>query len=105
VFGAAIDLLAHGVDRLTSSAPLGYGDLARFPMPVLFPWMATLPSEQCSDAIRAWLWDEAPPVAALGCSPPPPAARLPSPNTGRSSYDLDGHHWEVIWMDPKMMPQ
>jgi predicted lactoylglutathione lyase len=20
---------------------------------------------------------------------------------GRSFYDLDGHHWELIWMDPK----
>jgi len=20
---------------------------------------------------------------------------------GRSFYDLDGHHWEVMWMDPK----
>ena len=20
---------------------------------------------------------------------------------GRSFYDLDGHHWEVLWMDPK----
>jgi predicted lactoylglutathione lyase len=20
---------------------------------------------------------------------------------GRSFYDLDGHHWEVFWMDPK----
>jgi uncharacterized protein len=20
---------------------------------------------------------------------------------GRSFYDLDGHHWEVVWMDPK----
>jgi hypothetical protein len=19
----------------------------------------------------------------------------------RSFYDLDGHHWEVVWMDPK----
>jgi predicted lactoylglutathione lyase len=19
----------------------------------------------------------------------------------RSFYDLDGHHWEVMWMDPK----
>lgn len=23
---------------------------------------------------------------------------------GRSFYDLDGHHWEVLWMDPKGMP-
>jgi predicted lactoylglutathione lyase len=22
---------------------------------------------------------------------------------GRSFYDLDGHHWEVLWMDPKGM--
>jgi uncharacterized protein len=21
--------------------------------------------------------------------------------SGRSFYDLDGHHWEVLWMDPK----
>jgi predicted lactoylglutathione lyase len=21
-----------------------------------------------------------------------------------SFYDLDGHHWEVVWMDPKGMP-
>jgi uncharacterized protein len=20
---------------------------------------------------------------------------------GWSFYDLDGHHWEVVWMDPK----
>jgi uncharacterized protein len=20
---------------------------------------------------------------------------------GRSFYDLDGHHWEVMWIDPK----
>jgi predicted lactoylglutathione lyase len=20
---------------------------------------------------------------------------------GRSFYDLDGHHWELVWMDPK----
>ena len=20
---------------------------------------------------------------------------------GRSFYDRDGHHWEVVWMDPK----
>jgi predicted lactoylglutathione lyase len=20
---------------------------------------------------------------------------------GSSFYDLDGHHWEVLWMDPK----
>jgi predicted lactoylglutathione lyase len=20
---------------------------------------------------------------------------------GWSFYDLDGHHWEVLWMDPK----
>ena len=24
---------------------------------------------------------------------------------GRSFYDLDGHHWEVLWMDPKGMPE
>lgn len=24
---------------------------------------------------------------------------------GWSFYDLDGHHWEVIWMDPKGMPE
>jgi len=24
---------------------------------------------------------------------------------GRSFYDLDGHHWEVMWMDPKGMPK
>jgi predicted lactoylglutathione lyase len=23
---------------------------------------------------------------------------------GWSFYDLDGHHWEVLWMDPKGMP-
>jgi len=23
---------------------------------------------------------------------------------GRSFYDLDGHQWEVLWMDPKGMP-
>ena len=23
---------------------------------------------------------------------------------GWSFYDLDGHHWEVFWMDPKAMP-
>ena len=23
---------------------------------------------------------------------------------GWSFYDLDGHHWEVVWMDPKGMP-
>ena len=22
---------------------------------------------------------------------------------GWSFYDLDGHHWEVLWMDPKMV--
>jgi len=22
-----------------------------------------------------------------------------------SSYDLDGHHWEVLWMDPKVQQQ
>jgi predicted lactoylglutathione lyase len=22
---------------------------------------------------------------------------------GRSFYDLDGHHWEVLWMDPKAL--
>jgi predicted lactoylglutathione lyase len=21
---------------------------------------------------------------------------------GWSFYDLDGHHWEVLWMDPKV---
>ena len=24
---------------------------------------------------------------------------------GRSFYDPDGHHWEVLWMDPKGMPE
>jgi predicted lactoylglutathione lyase len=24
---------------------------------------------------------------------------------GRSFYDLDGHHWEVLWMDPKGMSE
>jgi len=24
---------------------------------------------------------------------------------GRSFYDLDGHHWEVLWMDSKGMPE
>jgi predicted lactoylglutathione lyase len=24
---------------------------------------------------------------------------------GWSFYDLDGHHWEVVWMDPKGMPE
>jgi len=24
---------------------------------------------------------------------------------GRSFYDLDGHHWEVLWMDPKAVEQ
>jgi uncharacterized protein len=24
---------------------------------------------------------------------------------GWSFYDLDGHHWEVMWMDPKAAPQ
>jgi predicted lactoylglutathione lyase len=24
---------------------------------------------------------------------------------GRSFHDLDGHHWEVVWMDPSEMPQ
>lgn len=24
---------------------------------------------------------------------------------GRSFYDLDGHHWEVFWMDPKAIPK
>jgi len=23
---------------------------------------------------------------------------------GRSFYDIDGHHWEVFWMDPKAIP-
>ena len=23
---------------------------------------------------------------------------------GRSFYDLDGHHWEVFWMDPAAIP-
>ncbi|HEY0194723.1 MAG TPA: VOC family protein [Kofleriaceae bacterium] len=23
---------------------------------------------------------------------------------GWSFYDLDGHHWEVVWMDPKAAP-
>lgn len=23
---------------------------------------------------------------------------------GRSFYDLDGHHWEVMWMDPTQAP-
>jgi predicted lactoylglutathione lyase len=23
---------------------------------------------------------------------------------GRSFYDLDGHHWEVFWMDPNAIP-
>ena len=23
---------------------------------------------------------------------------------GRSFYDLDGHHWEVFWMDPSAIP-
>jgi len=23
---------------------------------------------------------------------------------GWSFYDLDGHHWEVLWMDPKAVP-
>jgi len=23
---------------------------------------------------------------------------------GRSFYDPDGHHWEVLWMDPKSVP-
>jgi predicted lactoylglutathione lyase len=23
---------------------------------------------------------------------------------GWSFYDLDGHHWEVMWMDPAAMP-
>ncbi|GAC1479550.1 MAG: hypothetical protein NVS1B4_24200 [Gemmatimonadaceae bacterium] len=22
---------------------------------------------------------------------------------GRSFYDLDGHHWDVVWMDPAMV--
>jgi predicted lactoylglutathione lyase len=22
----------------------------------------------------------------------------------RSFYDLDGHHWEVVWMDPNAAP-
>ena len=24
---------------------------------------------------------------------------------GRSFHDLDGHHWEVMWMNPEGMPQ
>ncbi len=24
---------------------------------------------------------------------------------GRSFYDLDGHHWEVMWMDPQAVEQ
>jgi predicted lactoylglutathione lyase len=24
---------------------------------------------------------------------------------GRSFYDLDGHHWEILWMDPKGGPE
>ena len=24
---------------------------------------------------------------------------------GWSFYDLDGHHWEALWMDPKGMPE
>jgi predicted lactoylglutathione lyase len=24
---------------------------------------------------------------------------------GRSFYDVDGHHWEVLWMDPKAAQQ
>ena len=24
---------------------------------------------------------------------------------GWSFYDPDGHHWEVLWMDPKGMPE
>ena len=24
---------------------------------------------------------------------------------GWSFYDLDGHHWEVLWMDPKVAQQ
>lgn len=24
---------------------------------------------------------------------------------GRSFFDLDGHHWEVLWMDPKAVEQ
>jgi predicted lactoylglutathione lyase len=24
---------------------------------------------------------------------------------GRSFFDLDGHHWEVMWMDPKAVEQ
>jgi uncharacterized protein len=24
---------------------------------------------------------------------------------GRSCHDLDGHHWEVMWMSPEGMPQ
>jgi uncharacterized protein len=24
---------------------------------------------------------------------------------GRSFHDLDGHHWEVMWMSPEGMPQ
>ena len=24
---------------------------------------------------------------------------------GWSFYDLDGHHWEVLWMDPKVQQQ
>ncbi|SCK40057.1 VOC family protein [Streptomyces sp. WMMB 322] len=24
---------------------------------------------------------------------------------GRSFYDLDGHHWEVVWMDPSAVEQ
>ncbi len=24
---------------------------------------------------------------------------------GRSFYDLDGHHWEIFWMDPAAMEQ
>jgi len=24
---------------------------------------------------------------------------------GASFYDLDNHHWEVLWMDPKVVQQ
>jgi uncharacterized protein len=24
---------------------------------------------------------------------------------GRSFLDVDGHHWEVMWMDPKAVEQ
>jgi predicted lactoylglutathione lyase len=42
--------------------------------------------------------------------PSPPAGRTRwSPQDhgfmyGWSFYDLDGHHWEVFWMDPASIP-